>query len=130
MKPYRTKNRKFPTEFSRVVKYIQQLKGIKVVLGETTEYRGPFTRQIVIHHNYDLKKRGLVALLHECGHAMQSPITTDIKSRQKWDYRYGKFMNELNAWELGMEIANELGMELNLKIWESEKKKSLITYFD
>jgi len=137
MDRYKFKNRRFPKEFKRVADYILALKNIKVSLGHTTEFTGHFNRQIFIHHNYDLRKNGLIALLHECGHVMQPPTNIGVNAYKNLDeaeypnnYKLGRFMKEVDAWNQGIEIANELGIQPNPKMWESEKKKALLTYFE
>jgi dsDNA-binding SOS-regulon protein len=37
-------------------------------------------------------------------------------------------MNEIDAWDKGLEIANDLGLKLDMKSWNKEKEEALITY--
>jgi hypothetical protein len=136
MGKYKFKNRKFPTKFQKVVDYINNLKGIEVSLSNSTCFMGHFNRQIFIHHNYDLNENGLFALLHECGHVLQ-PVTNvgsnaykniDSDDHPK-EFMMGQFLNELDAWNRGWEIAEKLNLKINVKKFEKEKELALLTYF-
>lgn len=136
MGKYKFKNRKFPTKFQKVVDYIKNLKGIEVSLSNSTCFMGHFNRQIFIHHNYDLNENGLFALLHECGHVLQ-PVTNigsnaykniDSDEHPK-EFMMGQFLNELDAWNRGWEIAEKLNLKIDLKKFEKEKEVALLTYF-
>jgi hypothetical protein len=136
MGKYKFKNRKFPTKFQKVVDYINDLKGIEVSLSNSTCFMGHFNRQIFIHHNYDLNENGLFALLHECGHVLQ-PVTNigsnaykniDSDEHPK-EFMMGQFLNELDAWNRGWEIAEKLNLKINVKKFEKEKELALLTYF-
>jgi hypothetical protein len=112
MSRYKFKNRKFPREFKKVVEYIQKTKGVTVLLGHDTLFNGHFSREIIIHHNFDLNGNGLYALLRGCGEVYQPPITP-------FTTLYEKYIRELEAWERGLQIAREL----KLKIDESKYKE-------
>jgi hypothetical protein len=136
MGKYKFKNRKFPIKFQKVVDYINDLKGIEVSLSNSTCFMGHFNRQIFIHHNYDLNENGLFALLHECGHVLQ-PVTNigsnaykniDSDEHPK-EFMMGQFLNELDAWNRGWEIAEKLNLKINVKKFEKEKELALLTYF-
>ena len=112
MDVYKRKDRRFPREFKRVVKYIKDEKNIEVVLGEETDYVGPFDRRIIIHHNYDLRNHGLYILLFACGMAYQNPIgVRGNLSIQEWNQRL--YWREHRAWEKGLKIANTLDINMN-----------------
>lgn len=137
MGKYKFVNRKFPPDFQKVADYIYNKRGIVVSLGDTTEFLGYFNRQIIIHHNYDITKNGLFALLHECGHALQPPTNIGVNSYKNIDkdihpteYRMGRFLNEVDAWNRGYQLYMELGIPINVIEWEREKKKTLLTYFE
>ena len=85
MGKYKFINRKFPKEFQKVVDYIKTKKGVDVKLGQITSYMGPFNRRIFIHHNYDLRNNGLIALLHEVGHVLQPPTNVGVNSYKNID---------------------------------------------
>ena len=137
MGKYKFINRKFPDDFQKVSDYIFYKRGIIVSLGDITKFLGHFNRQIIIHHNYDITNNGLFALLHECGRVLQ-PITNigvnSYKNLDKhkylYEYRMGRFLIEVDAWKRGYQIAMDLGISINIKDWEREKNKSLITYFN
>jgi 2-C-methyl-D-erythritol 2,4-cyclodiphosphate synthase len=42
----------------------------------------------------------------------------------------GRLMNEIDAWDKGLKIAKELGLNINMKAWEREKEEALITYLE
>lgn len=132
---YQFKNRRFPKDFKKVVEYIYGRKGIVVQLSQITNFTGHFNRTINIHHNYDLSKNGLYALLHECGHSLQPPTNVGINSYKNIDsddypkqFVLGRLMNEIDAWDKGLEIANKLGIKIDMKSWNKEKQEALITY--
>jgi hypothetical protein len=133
---YKFKNRKYPKDFQTVCDYIKTKKGVVVKLGHMTSFMGHFNRTIYIHHNFDLTNNGLYALLHEVGHALQPPtnvgsnsyknIDDDVKQRE---FEMGRFVNELNAWEIGLSIANNLNLKLNKDEWNIQKNEALLTYW-
>ena len=41
----------------------------------------------------------------------------------------GQFLNELDAWNRGWEIAEKLNLKIDLKKFEKEKEVALLTYF-
>jgi len=137
MGKFKFKNRKFPKEFKTVAKYIEDKKGVLVTLGHYTAFLGHFTREIVIHHNYDLKNNGLFALLHECGHSLQPPTNVGINSYKNLDetehpdeYRMGRFLNEVDAWNRGFALAGTIGIPIDKRDWNLQKERALLTYFD
>ena len=136
MGKYKFKNRKFPKEFQKVVDWISNLKGIGVSLSNSTCFMGHFNRQIFIHHNYDLNENGLFALLHECGHVLQPVTNVGTNSYKNIDndehpkeFMMGQFLNELDAWNRGWDIAQNLKLKINVKQFEKEKEIALLTYF-
>jgi hypothetical protein len=136
MGKYKFKNRKFPTNFQKVVDWIGEKKGVDVVLGDCTHFMGHFTRKISIHHNYDLNNNGLFALLHECGHSLQPATNIGCNAYKNIDtedhpkeFMMGQFLNELDAWNRGWEIAKNLNLKINEKQFEKEKQLALLTYF-
>lgn len=137
MSKYKFKNRKFPKDFQKVVDYIYTKKGIAVQLSQMTNYMGHFTRVINIHHNYDLNNNGLYALLHECGHTLQPANNVGINAYKNIDsdehpkkFVLGRLMNEIDAWDKGLQIAKELGLKIDISAWEREKENALITYLE
>ena len=136
MGKYKFKNRKYPKDFQLVCDYIKTKKGVVVKLGHITSFMGHFNRTIFIHHNYDLKNNGLYALLHEVGHALQPPTAVGSNSYKnidedtnKREFEMGRFVNELNAWEIGLSIANKLKIPLDKDDWNLQKNEALLTYW-
>jgi hypothetical protein len=126
----------FPQNFQKVVDYIYSVKGVQVELSDSTCFLGHKNKTIYIHRAYNLEKNGLFALLHECGHALQ-PVTNigvncyknideDLKPRE---FAMKRFINELDAWDKGLQIASELGIHIDIKKYEKEKDIALLTYF-
>lgn len=116
MSRYKFKNRKFPKEFKKVAEYIQKTKGVTVLLGHSTLFNGHFTRQIIIHHNYDLKSNGLYVLLRECGEVYQPPHTEDMTL-------YQQYIRELDAWDKGLEIADSLNLNIDISKYKEEQSR-------
>ena len=92
--------------------------------------------KIFIHHNYNLEKNGLYALLHEAGHVLQDDTPYGSNHYKKIDddeqpkkYKMYQFMNEVNAWDNGYELANKLGIQLNKKEFHKQKEEALLTYY-
>jgi len=137
MGKYKFSNRKFPPNFKRVADYIFKIKGVVVSLSHDTKFHGHFDRRITVHHNYDISKNGLFALLHECGHVFQPPTYVGVNSYKNLDkqthldeYRMGRFLNEVDAWNRGLGIARKLGIPIDMFQLEQERNKALITYFN
>jgi|TARA_B100000035_G_C21003770_1_gene556206 hypothetical protein len=136
MGKYKFINRKFPKEFQKVVDYIKTKKGVDVKLGQITSYMGPFNRRIFIHHNYDLRNNGLIALLHEIGHVLQPPTNVGVNSYKNIDidvhpkeYEMGRFLNEVDAWERGYKLSEKLNLKINKNEWNNQKQEALLTYW-
>ena len=136
MGKYKFKNRKFPKEFQRVCDYIKDKKGVVVKLGDGTAFMGHFNRTIFVHHNYDLTRNGLYALLHEVGHSLQPPTNVGSNSYKnidddlnKREFEMGRFVNEMDAWKIGLNISNELNITIDNKEWNVQKNEALLTYW-
>lgn len=130
---FKRKNRRFPYEFRKVVYYMKKQRGISVVLGETTEFLGFYDRNIIIHHNYDLRKNGLYVLLYECGKTLQPATNTGVNSYKTLDkntnfdeYRVGKILAEVDAWNRGFGLAKKLGLKIDYEKYHSVYKKELL----
>ena len=82
------------------------------------------------------KRLQLYTILHEAGHAL-------IRSKDNYDIRfpYGKLnknksisrrvdvlREEVMAWECGLELAADLGIEIDRKLWHNFVKKNLFDY--
>jgi hypothetical protein len=116
MSRYKFKNRKFPKQFKSVAEYIQRTKGVTVLLGHNTLFNGHFSREITIHHNYDLKSNGLYVLLRECGEVYQPPLTEEMTL-------YQQYLRELDAWDRGLKIANKLQLNIDKSKYRSEQSR-------
>ena len=97
---------------------------------------GHFNRTIFIHHNFDLTKNGLYALLHEVGHSLQPPTSVGSNSYKNFDedenqreFEMGRFLNELDAWNIGLEVAKKLNITINQNEWNKEKDEALLSYW-
>lgn len=130
MDKFKVKNRRFPTDFRKIANYINKRKGITVVLGEDTTYTGPFTREIVIHHNYDLRNNGLYMLLYECGKAiMPYHVNRFNKTTQPQEYNYDEFEYERSCWEAGRSVAYQIGLSINHFNFNKLMQSHLFKYF-
>lgn len=108
-------------------------RGIKVSLGETTEFLGYYNRNIIIHHNYDLKNNGLYMLLYECGKTYQPTTNIGINSYKEIDkkeypdeYKVGTILADVDAWKRGMDLAKILHLQINKKKYKDSMNKTLI----
>ena len=135
MRKSKLKNRNFPKEFRKVVNYIESKKGFHVRLGSETKFLGHFSREIVIHHNYDLRHNGLYVLLYLIGKSRQPTTNIGINSYKKIDcveepekYKLGEILQENHAWIEGSIIGHTLFENFNDKEYFSEKEKHLIKY--
>lgn len=126
----------FPLNFQKVVDFIYKEKGVRVELSNSTCFMGHENKVIYVHRSYNLEKNGLFALLHECGHVLQ-PVTNigvncyknideDLKPRE---FAMNRFINENDAWEKGLNLAKNLGIEVDIRKYEKEKEIALLTYF-
>lgn len=122
--------------FQKVVDYIFKEKGVTVQLSDSTCFLGHDIKVIFIHRSYNLEKNGLYALLHECGHALQTPTNTGVnryknidEDKNPKDFAMNRFINEVDAWDRGLSLANELGIQLDIKKFEKEKNTALLTYY-
>ena len=127
--------KKYPQNFQKVVDFLNNL-GIDVVLNQMTCFMGWDNRKIFIHHNYNLEKNGLYALLHEAGHVLQDDTHFGPNHYKKIDddeqpkkYKMYQFMNEVNAWDNGYNLALELGIRLDEKGFHKSKEEALLTYY-
>lgn len=120
-------------QFKLVCDYIRNKTNTNVVLGSMTCFMGHFTNRIVIHHNYNLEKNGLISLLHECGHALQPSKYTGPNEYKKYDedseeFKIGRYYNEVDAWNKAEMIVKELNLSMDWKRFNSQRKHSLKTY--
>jgi hypothetical protein len=124
------------SNFQKVVDYIFKEKGVRVQLSNSTCFLGHENKLIFIHRSYNLEKNGLYALLHECGHALQPVTNTGVNCYKNIDedekpkeFAMNRFINEVDAWDRGLSLANKLGIKLDFKKFEKEKNTALLTYY-
>ena len=132
MDVFKIKNRKFPKNFNIVSRFIKNKKGITVKLGEKTQFLGPYEREILIHHNYDLRQNGLFMLLFECGKSLQpqNPLQQDLRKKPNVSQiRYEQDLSDLDAWNRGEEIIKELKLNVNISDYLNFKRAYLLKYF-
>jgi transposase len=125
----------FPIQFQKVVDYIKRERGVEVVLGSSTCFDS-YSKTITIHRNHNLEKNGLYALLHEVGHALQPETNTGANLYRSIDdtekpvhFAMYQFINEQDAWNGGVQVASELGLEINVREFNKLKEEALLTYF-
>ena len=124
---FKKKKRRFTGDFTKISKFLKEEKGVTVKLGETTEFLGPFTREVIIHHNYDLRNNGLYMLLHESGRVFQpfSTKPTLDKETHREEYITRKILSEIETWKLGRNIARKLKISINDKKWKEHIERGI-----
>tara|TARA_B110000503_G_scaffold36200_1_gene59172 strand:- start:1669 stop:2058 length:390 start_codon:yes stop_codon:yes gene_type:complete len=127
--------RKYPNQFQKVVDFLNK-NGIVVSLRKSTCFTGWRDGNVFIHHNYNLEKNGLYALLHEAGHVLQTDNEFGPNHYRKVDdmekpkqFNMYRFINENEAWDSGLALADELGLKINLKEFHKQKEEALLTYY-
>lgn len=127
--------KKFPAQFQKVVDFLKEENGVKVTLGSATYYHQRMG-EICIHHNHNLEKRGLYALLHEAGHSLQPETATGVNLYKIIDeddyprqFAMYQFLNENDAWDKAVMIAAELELEINVREFNKFREECLLTYF-
>jgi hypothetical protein len=125
----------FPKNFQKVVDYLKT-RGIYVQLSTSTNFFGGGVNLINIHHNYNLEKNGLFALLHEVGHSLQNTEVFGPNHYKRIDdddqptkFNMYRFMNEVDAWDRGERLAEELGIQIDKKEFSKSKEEALLTYY-
>ena len=128
----RNRDMKYPTNFQKVIDSLK-LRGIHVYLSNSTNFFGNI---INIHHRYNLEKNGLFALLHEAGHSLQTSEEFGPNHYRRIDdtehpvqFNMYRFMNEVDAWDRGEKLAEELGISINKKDFLKSKQEALLTYY-
>ena len=124
------------TDFQKVSNWVKDNCNVDVELGNMTAFLGHRSGKIFIHHNYNLEKNGLIALLHEVGHALQTDEqygpnhykNVDDLEKPK-EFKMYQFMNEVDAWNQGLWLAQELGIEIDKKRWQKQMEEALLTYY-
>jgi hypothetical protein len=127
--------KKYPQNFQKVVDYLKS-RGIYVQLSTTTNFFGGGVNLINIHHRYNLEKNGLFALLHEAGHSLQNTEKFGPNHYKRIDddehpikFNMHRFMNEVDAWDRGEHLAQELDIRLDKKEFFKSKEEALLTYY-
>ena len=128
--------RKYPKQFQKVVEFLKSLD-VKVMIDSVTyyrEYKGG--KSICIHQNYNLEKNGLIALLHEAGHVLQTQSkkvynhykNIDDMEKPK-EFNMYQFMNEVDAWNRGEKLIQLLYLDINPKRYHKQREEALLTYY-
>ena len=125
----------FPKNFQKVVDYLKT-RGIYVQISTSTNFFGGGVNIINIHHRYNLEKNGLFALLHEAGHSLQNTEVYGPNHYKRIDddeqptkFNMYRFMNEVDAWDRGERLAEELGIQFDKKEFSKSKEEALLTYY-
>ena len=126
----------YPKKFQILVDYLNDL-GVNVTIDCVTYcIKTEDETSICIHHNYNLEKNGLIALLHEAGHVLQNDETwgpnhyKNIDDMEKpKEYNMYQFMNELDAWNRGEELIKLLDLNVDTKRFHQQREEALLTYF-
>ena len=126
----------YPKNFQILVDYLNDL-GVNVMIDCVTYYiKTEDEKSICIHHNYNLEKNGLIALLHEAGHVLQNDETwgpdhykhIDDMEKPK-EYNMYQFINELDAWQRGWEIQKSLNLNIDKTQYQKQQREALLTYY-
>ena len=124
--------KKYPKQFNKVSNYLKNKFGIDVLLGQITAFMGSKNKKIFIHHNHNLEKNGLYALLHEVGHVLQNDKDNHFKTidedKEPKKFKFYQYLNEIDAWKKGLLFANKLGISVNKQDWVKVQNESLLTY--
>jgi hypothetical protein len=126
-------------QFQRVINHLNSI-GISVKLGGSSFFvNHPTNPTIIISNRLNKEKNGLFILLHEAGHSLQPKnnigvnayknIDIDENPNKTKEFNMLMFMNEIDAWDRGEELAKELNLEINWKSFNKIKKECLLTYF-
>ena len=126
----------YPKNFQTVVDYLNDL-GVNVMIDCVTYcIKTEDETSICIHHNYNLEKNGLIALLHEAGHVLQNDETwgpnhyKNIDDMEKpKEYNMYQFINELDAWNRGWEIQKSLNLNIDKTQYQKQQREALLTYY-
>ena len=123
---------KYPKQFKKVSNYLKEKFDINVLLGQITAFMGHKNKKIFIHHNHNLEKNGLYALLHEVGHVLQTDEDNYFKTidedKEPKKFKFHQYLNEIDAWKKGLLFANELGIKVNITDYSKVQRESLLTY--
>ena len=129
--------RAIPKEFKKVCNYLKRNLEVDVEIGNNTCYFGGEIKVIFISYKYNLEKNGLFALLHEAGHALQPSEEFGPNHYKKHvddgdeptKYRMYQFMNEVDAWNRGLELARTLNLIIDFRSFNKLKEECLLTYY-
>ena len=128
--------RTYPKDFQKVVDLLKYYD-VNVMIDSVTYYiKTDDEQSICIHHNYDLEKNGLIALLHEAGHVLQNNVggvyehykNVDDMEKPK-EYNMYQFINELDAWNRGEELIELLDLNVDSKRFHKQREEALLTYY-
>ena len=76
--------RTYQKDFQKVVDFLKSYD-VNVMIDSVTYYiKTEDEQSICIHHNYDLEKNGLIALLHEAGHVLQNNVGGVLNITKMW----------------------------------------------
>lgn len=126
----------FPIDFQKVVDFLKDFE-VNVIIDSVSCYIKTDDEQtICIHHNYNLEKNGLITLLHEAGHVLQSNDNgvcnhyrnVDDVEKPK-EFNMYQFMNELDAWNRGEELIQLLDLNVDSKRFHQQREEALLTYY-
>ena len=128
--------RTYPQQFQKVVDFLK-LYDVNVMIDSATYYiQTEDEKTICIHHNYNLEKNGLIALLHEAGHVLQNDDTYGPNHYKRIDdiekpkeFNMYQFLNEVDAWRRGEELIEMLDLEVEPKRFHQQREEALLTYY-
>ena len=126
----------FPIDFQKVVDFLKDFE-VRVMIDIMSCYIKTDDEQtICIHHSYNLEKNGLITLLHEAGHVLQSNDNGVCNHYRNVDdvekpkvFNMYQFMNELDAWNRGEELIQLLDLNVDSKRFHQQREEALLTYY-
>lgn len=123
--------------FKKVQNFLEK-EGVKVRISNMTNFIRS-KNLINIHYSYNKEKNGLYALLHEAGHYFQKQDITYNQNMYKDqlinnidnDIKLSmfSFINELDAWDRGEQLAIDLDLEIDYIDFNKIKTEALLTYY-
>lgn len=121
-----------------VVKLWLESEGISVISSRARENEYlPKEKSIIINLRQNVRSR-LHALLHEAGHFIlrkdeerhNNRFPNLLKPSTNRDSRIDSLREEVLAWERGLDLANQLDIEISMFWWSRHIQQSLLTYIN
>lgn len=126
-------------QFQIVRNYLESIGVGTAVVLHSMFFNHPTKPTVCINKRYNLEKNGLYIYLHEAGHALQPKENVGVNAYKNIDvdetpsktkeFNMLMFMNEVDAWNRGEQLAKDLGLVIDWKAFNKIKNECLLTYF-